>query len=144
MTAIQFVLGYIWLVAGLEKVWSADFVNNFSKTLQFFASKNPLTWYVQLVNSWILLNPTLWARLIQWSEVGVGLVLMLGCSGLLYNVWQKNKYWRGLLALAWLASALMNLNFYFAAGWTGPSSAGLNMLMFWVEMIFIYGLLTEL
>ncbi|OGL74389.1 hypothetical protein A3C96_03795 [Candidatus Uhrbacteria bacterium RIFCSPHIGHO2_02_FULL_60_10] len=113
LVLIRLVLGLEWFLAGWSKVSNPEFAGGLVKTLGFFVSKNPHSWYVGLVNDQIIPNVAVFAVLVAWGELLAGLSLL---SGLLLGV--------GLLA-----GIFMNLNFYFAAGWTSPSTASLNLIM---------------
>ncbi|MCA9389646.1 MAG: hypothetical protein KC585_03510, partial [Candidatus Magasanikbacteria bacterium] len=84
-------------------------------------------------------SPQLFGQLVQWGELFAG-------AGLLFSVMLfyliKNTRIKGLARCTAIAALLggvtMNLNFYFAAGWSSASTAGLNILMFWIQIILIY------
>lgn len=142
--AVQSVLAYEWLSAGWEKIQGGEFVPAIGKTLLRFENGNPHEWYVGSVLRIVKKYPTSFGALVQWGELLVG--IGLGVSLVLYafGIWPWSKTIAGLMAvLALLGGVFMNLNFYFAAGWTGVSTGGLNALMFWVEVVLLIAWVTK-
>lgn len=119
---VTLILGVEWLRAGLEKVLNPEFSSGLNKTLGFFASKNPSNFFVGLINSYFIPNSEVFAMLVSWGEVFVGLALIIGF----------------FVNFSLIIAIFMNLNFYFAAGWTGVSTAGLNALMILIQLILIF------
>lgn len=140
---VQVVLAYEWLSAGWEKVNAGQFVPNISKTLDHFENGNPHEWYIASILALAKSHPVTFGMLIQWGEllVGIGLVAAL----VFYTFCQQQSFKslaRFIAGPALLGGAFMNLNFYLAAGWTSPSTGGLNMLMFLVEVILLIAWIT--
>ncbi len=139
LLGMQAVLAYEWWTAGWEKVSSPDFVQGIGKTLGFFASKNPFPWYQSFLEGVAAPNGTAFAYAVEWSEIAVGVVLLVS-AGLI--VWAKREKTRRaaliVSSLAFAGGMLMNANFYLAAGWTGPGTKGENVVMFWMQALLIY------
>jgi len=121
LVALRIMFGLEWLIAGWEKIMDPAYLTGFSKTLAFFVSKNTHTWYVDFINNFVLPNQAIFAHLVSWGELLVGIALI---SGLFTSI--------GLIA-----GIFMNLNFYFATGWIGPANVGLNLIMVGTQVILL-------
>ncbi len=134
---VQLTLAYIWWHAGWEKV-TGNFAENLPDTLTFFISKNPHSRYVEFLTNVAIPKVELFAQLVQWGQLAIGLGLFLSVIAILYldKDWKRRGY--GLAVIALLAGAVMNANFWFAAGWTGPGTATSNVAMFWPSLILSY------
>lgn len=139
LVGVQMALAYEWWSAGWEKVSSPEFVNNINGTLSFFASKNPFPWYKDFLIGFATRKSTLFAYSVEWSQIAIAVVLVVAGILLVYSkrVIIK-KVALKFSALALLGGMLMNANFYFAAGWTGPGTHGINVVMFWIQAILVY------
>lgn len=135
---IQIILAYEWFFGGIEKFRAGTFVLGMTKTLTRFESGNPHKWYV---DSWLLFaknNPELFGQLVQWGELLMGIGLVVGVLFCVFGKTPIFKRWARILSLASLiGGGFMNVNFYFAAGWTSASTGGLNVLLFWIEMTLL-------
>jgi hypothetical protein len=128
------ILAYEWLSGGWEKVHGGQFVLNIGKTLSRFENGNPHAWYVGSVLRIAKNHPVSFGMLVQWGELLVGIGLVTALILYVFGAWPWSKTSAGLIAVsALLGGVFMNLNFYFAAGWTSPSTSGLNVFMFWVQ-----------
>lgn len=136
---IQLVLAYEWLHGAWEKLHGGVFVGGIVKALSRFEVGNPHTWYVRSFLSIAKNYPELFGQLVQWGEllVGIGLVVVVVVYAHSSRVQVVRRAISVLAILALLGGAWMNANFYFAAGWTSPSTSGLNVLMFWVQLILV-------
>lgn len=135
----QMVLAYEWWSAGLEKVSSPEFVEGIAGTLAYFASGNPFPWYKEFLLGFATENATAFAQAVEWSQVGIALALF--ASGAAYAYLKDASQRRNALVIsvaALLGGMLMNANFYLAAGWTGPGTHGINVVMFWTQAILAY------
>jgi Na+-translocating ferredoxin:NAD+ oxidoreductase RnfD subunit len=108
---------------------------NIGKSLEGFAAKTPYSSYANFLKSTAIPNAEMFGNMIRSSELLVGIALVLGGIVLL---WQKRlpmvAIW--LLALANFGGALMNLNFFLAAGWSSPSTWGVNLVMGLIHLVF--------
>jgi hypothetical protein len=135
LLAIQGLLAYEWLHAGWGKVSTPDFVRNLAKTFSAFAAKNPYGWYKAFLEGFATRNATLFAYAIELSQLVIGLTLLAAIGVMLYA--KTNESRRAAMFAATVAlfgGALMNANFYLASGWMSPSSSGLNLVMFWIQV----------
>lgn len=139
VTAIQFVLAYEWWSAGLEKLANSEFVGGMAGTLGYFASKNPFPWYKDFLLGFASQNATAFAYTVEWSQVIIALILAVTAGIIVYTKGESTNRWvLVLVSLALLGGMLMNANFYLAAGWTGPGTHGINVVMFWTQAILFY------
>ncbi|OGI63565.1 hypothetical protein A2818_01935 [Candidatus Nomurabacteria bacterium RIFCSPHIGHO2_01_FULL_40_12] len=139
LVAVQMVLAYEWGSAGWGKMSSSKFVNGIAETFGYFASQNPYLWYKNFLLGFTTSNATLFAYLVEWAQVIIAITLVI--AGLAYLYSEKiaiKKIALKLSALALVGGMLMNANFYFAAGWTSPSTSGINLIMFFVQAILVY------
>ncbi|MBI3984064.1 hypothetical protein HY346_02080 [Candidatus Microgenomates bacterium] len=128
---IQAVLAYEWLKSAWGKFMAPDFMNGIDKTLSTFASKTPQRWYGDFLGS---ADATVFGNVTRFSELLVGLGLVFGTV----YIWKRltgPRIFKLVLPVALLGGALLNLNFYWAAGWSSPSTAGINLVMGSVQAI---------
>lgn len=142
LAAIQVTIAYEWFTAGWGKLSSSEFVDGIGKTLGFFASQNPFPWYKDFLMGFASRNATLFAYAVEWSQIAIGLVLAVSIVWMVYGKNRKAPIIASVLAL--LGGLFMNLNFYLAAGWTGPGSSGINVVMFWTQAVLVYVWLSAL
>lgn len=136
--SIQAALAYEWISGGLGKIYEGPFVSTIGKTLVRFENGNPHEWYAGSVLRTAKNFPETFGQLVQWGELlaGIGLVVAILVYGLsTQSQWKNMARYTAILSL--LGGAFMNANFYYAAGWTSPSTGGLNMLMFLVQAVLI-------
>lgn len=129
---ILLVDGSIWFRSGLGKFTGGNFVAGLPKTLERFASQNPHSWYKDLLGP-IGSNSQLWGNLVMYGELAGSVVLLAGVVlGLFKSIPRPLVI---LMILSLVGLSFMNLNFYLSSGWTSPSSEGLNLLMFSIQII---------
>lgn len=142
LVLIQWVLAFEWLHSGWGKWASPGFIDNIGKSLEGFASKTPYTSYSTFLTGSIVPNAEMFGNLIRTGEIGVGLALALG--GVILLVQKKiSPLATWLLVIALFAGALMNLNFFLAAGWSSPSTWGVNLVMGLIHLILAFYYLTN-
>jgi len=134
LVLVQWVLAFEWLHSGWGKWSDPAFITNIGKTLTAFAAKNPSPWYTNFLNNTALPHAETFGNAIRTGELSVGIVLAL--MGLLLLAKKRLApagVWIMIIAL--FAAALMNLNFYLAAGWTSPSTSGINVVMGLIHIV---------
>lgn len=135
LVLIQWMLAYQWLEAGWGKWAEPGFMAGIGKSLAGFAAKTPYAWYANFLKSTAIPNATVFGNSIRSGELLVGAALLLAGIVLLTKK-RLPPVATWLLIIACFGGALMNLNFYLAAGWSSPSTAGLNVMMGLIELIF--------
>lgn len=127
------VLGFIFLRSSFGKITGGVFVSGLGETLGKFASKNPYPWYKSFLENTAIPNATIFGQLTMWGEVFAGLAIFLSAIILLVKPGSKMVY--TLLLSGLLVGVFLNGIFWLAAGHTSPSTDGLNLVMFAVELI---------
>ncbi len=134
--SLQTVLAFQWIFAGLEKIHAEQFVSTIGKTLSRFENGNPHDWYVGSVLRIAKSYPVTFGMLVQWGEFLAGIGLFVALVLYIFSKQRSTKTLARLIGIAALAAGVfMNVNFYLAAGWTSPSTAGINALMFWMQFV---------
>lgn len=134
LVLIQWVMAVEWLQSGWGKFTDSKFMDGIEKTLGAFSSpKNPNEWYASFLRDTAVPNADMFGNLVRTSELLGGLVLLIGGFLVLRSGVTKTVAW--VLAVTLLGLAFMNTNFYFAAGYTSPSTAGVNMVMGLTQLI---------
>lgn len=127
-------VGFIFLRSGYGKITEGKFVSTLGATLGKFASNNPYPPVKSFLEGFAIPNSVVFGNLTMWGEALVGLNLILLSLYLLFN----NKASRAtylLLVVGLFFGTLLNLTFWLAAGWTSPSTDGLNLIMLIVQLV---------
>lgn len=141
----QFIIAYEWWSAGWEKVSSPDFVAGIGKTLTTFANGTPFVWYKSFLLGFAADNATAFAYAVEWGQVLIAITLAATAWIYIFvKVRPIRRLCAALAVAALFGGMLMNANFYLAAGWTGPGTHGINVVMFWIQAILFYIWLSEL
>lgn len=122
------VNGFIWARSSFAKFASGKFVEDLPNTLGKFSAKNPYPWYKDFLQNTVSQNSQIFGNLVFWGEALVAASIILGTLYLLLKHTGKGIL-ATLLLLGLAGGAFLNLNFWLAAGWTSPSTDGLNLLM---------------
>lgn len=125
-------LGFVWLRSSFGKITGGKFVETLGPTLTKFASNNPNTWYKDLLHNVMIPNSQFLGNLIMWGEFATAILITLPSLYLLFN---KSTVMEKFLLIGLLGGLVLNLNFWFASGWTSSSTESLNLLMLTVELI---------
>lgn len=138
LAGIHLTLAYEWGKGGFSKWWGGTFVDGLEKTLTSFASKNPHTWYVDAVLLVAKAHAETFGWLVIIAEMAIATGLVLA---LLFAMFGKEGWMRsvamGAAIVSLLVGMFLNVQFYFAAGWMSPSTHGLNVVLFWVQLAMI-------
>lgn len=141
---VQLSVAYAWWSAAEEKLSNPEFLAGMGKTLGYFASKNPFPWYKGFLEGFAAKYAAAFGGVVEWGQAAIAFVLV---AAIVETLWGKGEgaKRKALLAssLALVGGMLMNANFYFAAGWTGPGTKGMNVVMFWVQAALLYVWLRE-
>lgn len=145
-SAIAIVFGYLWLASGLSKILNSEFVSGFAGLVRDeYLGENAYAWYARFLESVILPNNHLFAQLVQWGEVVIGIMLLVSGVYLLFRDSCKAH-----LVIAWasLGSAFLVLNIMLAEGSFLPlinfnevfeEAVGLDMIVFLVSLVLFFG-----
>lgn len=120
--------GLVWLKSSIGKFSAGGFVEGMGATLGKFIAKNPNSWYVDFLKTVAIPNADIFGMMVLWGELFVALALVLGSAYLLMGKKLTDNV-KIFLGFGLFGGLLMNVNFYFAAGWTSPSTESLNLLM---------------
>ena len=141
--ALVFVLmGYEWLVSGIDKIFSSDFRSGLASELEGSLSGNPHGWYVHVLNRIVLPHAAGFAVVIEIGEVLVALGMFLGAALWIGGDHFGERWTRTLrpwVLAALIGSALMTANYYLLGGGGFP---GINTGAPFDEALNIDGLLT--
>jgi len=141
---IQLIMAYVWLTSGWNKLTDPEFVRGMSKTLERFAGENPFGYYKSFLTTYAMPNAETFGHLVVWGEIASGAALVVGAITLVYTTekqFGRLAYVTSSLGLA--GGAFLNAMFYFAAGWMSPSTHGLNLVMFLVQIILLQAWLSR-
>ncbi len=83
LAAIQAIIGWEWLVSGMNKVLSGTFPQSLLNTLNTGIQDNPNSWYVSFLQKVVVPQSVSLGYMIEWTEVMVGLALLAGALILL-------------------------------------------------------------
>ena len=108
---LRLSISYIWLSAGLSKLFNPQFINTFPSTLSGFAKNSPFHFYSAFLNQYIMPNSQVFAQLTVWGEILTGTAFLLGFP----------------MVVAAIIGIFMNLNYYFVA--TSIPSQFVNIIL---------------
>ena len=124
---------FVVVVSKNLRICGDKFVSALGGTLGKFASENPYPWFKDILLNTAIPNSVFLGNLIMLAEVFAGIMVLV--SGVYLLLKSKPEHATYLLLAAGLTiAAALNGLFWLAAGWTSPSTDGLNMLMFLVEV----------
>ncbi len=126
-TLVRLFLGFSFVRSGYEKLAGNFNGQALTGTLTSWINgggkvpPDPNLWYVGFLKGTVIPHAGLFASLVIYGEILVGIALFLGL----------------LTSIAALAGAFLNLNYYLAAAHTGASTQGINALYIVVQLLFI-------
>lgn len=109
--ALRFATSYIWISAGISKLFNKGFIDAFPKTIDGFMKSCHYDFYIGALKQYVLPNAHLFAQLTIWGEILTGIAFLLGFP----------------LFIAALVGIFMNINYFLVANST-PSQF-LNIIM---------------
>jgi len=128
LSVVQAILGYEWVISGLNKLLAPRFDAHLAALLQHSTQGNPYHWYTAFLQRVVLPHHALVAPLDQWGETAIGVVLLL--SAVLWLVRPRDRLTvrvAGVAALALFGAALLNVNYFLQGGaplpWINPGNA---------------------
>lgn len=136
---IQMVFAFVWWSSGWGKWTDPEFINNMPGIVSRFASQNPFSWAANLLTGPIAAQAELFGNLVRLGEVAAAVGLLV--SGALFIYTRSVGLKRGAIIIAvvsLLIFIVMNVAFYFFAGWMNPATHSLNVVMFWIQAALLY------
>lgn len=139
LLTIQLVFAYEWWSSGWEKVTNSSFADGLPRTLAAFASQNPFPWVTDFLTGVAIPNAATFAFLVTWGSLAAGIALFAAAAVYAYSKDAEVKRLMVACSLAALVGGmLLNATYYLSAGWTGPGTKGVNVVMFWVQAMLVY------
>jgi len=140
VAGIEAAIGYIWWHAGWIKIWNEDFVGSLPAVLSRSASVNHFWFMKNFMLNQGMKYYGLYGGLVELFQyvIGIGLIVLA-------YVWLSARHRETRRATLYLSvvglsiGAFMNMIFYFAIGPTDTWIAAGNAVMFWVQLVMIYG-----
>ncbi|MFB3895865.1 MAG: TQO small subunit DoxD [bacterium] len=122
MAVLRIAIGYFFLIAGWQKL-VAGFIsrNMLLTTLNDWVQNVHVLWYKHFLLEYAIPHNTLFAFLVTYGEIFIGLALIFGVAI------------RGTALLA----LLMSLNYELASGWRPGAGAIINKLFIICEIIIL-------
>ena len=114
---LRLALSFIWLSAGLSKLFDRQFINNFPNTIGNFAKASHFYFYTDFLNQYVIPNSEVFAQLSVWGEILTGVAFLIGFP----------------MVLGALVGIFLNLNYFLIA--TQPPSQFLNILMIFSQLV---------
>lgn len=130
LALIQGVISYEWIKSGWEKLTDSAYIPGMTKTISTFAGKNPFHWFADFLAGTVQPHAQGFGYLVMWGELLAGVGLAVGAVVMLFKT--SKVIYEAALAVtvaAALGGLLLNLSFWFAAGWLSPSTDGINLVM---------------
>lgn len=132
LAAIQGIVGWEWLMSGVNKVLSGTFPQGLSDFLNSSAKDNPNTWYLALLHQYIMPHCVLCGYFVEWAEVVIALILLIGAAILLLQPRIPGQLQQRfalpysiVIASSLFLGAFLTVNFHFAmGGWIFPTFDG--------------------
>ena len=138
---VLLVVGFLWIRSSLEKIEGGKFVSTLGGTLGKFASNNPYPWFKNLLQTTAIPNSQMFGMMVMVGELVVAITITV--SVLMMLAGKRSGLVHSILLLGLLGGLLLNGTFWLAAGWMSPSTDGLNLLMFSIELIGFFYLLKQ-
>lgn len=108
---LRLSISYIWLSAGLSKLFNKNFINTFPQTIETFASSTNFSFYSTFLKDHVMPNSYTFAQLTTWGEVLTGVAFLLGFP----------------MLIAVICGIFMNINYFLVA--TSTPSQFINILL---------------
>lgn len=131
---IFFATGLIWLYSIYGKFVSGTFVSGLGKTLTFFASKNPYPFVKEFLLNTAIPNSQIFAVFTMAGELFAAVSLIYSVVVIIRNRGQV-EFAQQLLFCGLVIGCLLNIIFFFSAGWTSPSTWSINALMALIQTV---------
>jgi len=137
----QAILGYEWLISGLNKILDRHFDTQLLVVLQQSAQGGPYGWYAWFIRNVVLPNHALIGMLTQIGETSIGVVLLFGAGvSLFLPSGQVARYAKLAAASVLLGSIFLSLNYFFQSGVPIPWLNSANSLAEGVDITILIAL----
>ena len=124
LAVVEAVIAYEWLLSGIDKCMSSQYLGGLAGSLGSMANGNPNTWYVWFLRHVAMAHCTFFGCLVAGGEILTGLALLTGAALWLAGPERLRGRWGTLLQLGVIgglaSAALMTANYYLMAGKTLP------------------------
>jgi thiosulfate dehydrogenase [quinone] large subunit len=126
LALLRIFLGFLFVEAGTEKLLGNFNGTALTGTLTSWINgggnvpADPNLWYVGFLNGTVIPHASLFASLVTYGEILVGIFLILGL----------------FTSIVALIGAFLNANYYFAAAQTSVSTQSLNALFIVAQLLF--------
>lgn len=124
LAMVEAVIGYEWLLSGLDKVLSARYLPGLANALRTSIQENPHSWWVAFIQQQVLPHAQVWALLVEIGELLVALGFFAGALLWASGCFPTARWTRWLNAgvlLALYGGVLMTANYYLMAGHGFPA-----------------------
>src|SRR5690348_361963 len=120
LAAVQAIVGWEWLVSGLNKVLSGTFPQGLASTLNQGIQDNPNSWYASFLHTFVQPHSIFFGFAIEWTELTIGVIFLSGALVLLGRPRMRGEEQHSLTvgfctaaAIAGLVGAFLCVNFHF-------------------------------
>jgi uncharacterized membrane protein YphA (DoxX/SURF4 family) len=114
LNGITAIFGYLWLISGIDKIGSGVFVSGFpSFVADEYITKGTYSWYISFINAVVYPHAVLFGFLIEWGELAIGVVLLVGALWLFVR---DSKVAHFFMAVANVGGAFLVANIIMAEG----------------------------
>ena len=131
---IQFVFAFEWLYSAFGKWMHPEFMAGITQTLTAFGTKSAFHAYGQFLLENVVPHAQLFGNMVRGGELAVGLSLAV-CGIIVLLIKRLPSSLSIISAITFFTAAFMNLNFFLSSGWSSPSTWGINVLMFCIQVI---------
>lgn len=121
LSIIRITIGGLWIKSGVQKVLDGKFTEKIEGTIAYLLSGDVPGWFVTLFETYVTPNAALWAQIVQWGEIAIGILLIIGL----------------FVNLAVLVGIVFNTTFFFLASWSSPSTWSLNLLLIVIQVVLL-------
>src|SRR2546421_10847449 len=129
LAALEAIIGWEWLMSGGNKLLAGVFPQGLADAMNSGIKDNPNSWYVSMLQTFVLPHSIFYGYIIEWSEIVIGLVLLGGALLLLGEPRVRGEAQHRLFVAYSLAVVLVaalavfeNVNFHFwMGGWVIPT-----------------------
>jgi thiosulfate dehydrogenase (quinone) large subunit len=144
LAMVEAVIGYEWLLSGLDKVLSARYLPGLADALRTSMQENRNSWWVAFIQRQLFPHAQVWAFLVEIGELLVALGFFAGTLLWVCGRFPAARWTRWLNAgvlLVLCGGVLMTANYYLMAGHGLP---GLNPANPFDEGLSLDGVLTAI